>query len=249
MSPDLIILNVVVFAAALIQAAIGIGFGLLAGPVFLLVIGSTAAIQMSAALSLAIAILLVPSLRHQVDVPFLKRVCIGSCVGIPAGLYIYLTFDIAAIKLLAGIVVLAMLIPLSGFLPKNIQTGPPDTGQAQGVSAGILSGIMSACLAMPGPVPAAWLAYANYPKDVVRATILALFLFSYPVVLAVQSSLEGVNAEAWWNSLLLLPATIAGITSGKVLAKRINETLFRRIVMAILAGTGIGLLLDAGVWK
>ncbi len=249
MSPDLIILNVVVFAAALIQAAIGIGFGLLAGPVFLLVIGSTAAIQMSALLSLAIAIMLVPSLRHQVDMSFLKRVCLGTCLGIPAGLYVYLTFDIAAIKLLAGIVVLAMLIPLAGFLPRNVKDGPPDTGRTQGIAAGVLSGIMSACLAMPGPVPAAWLSYANYSKDVVRATILALFLFSYPAVLAVQSFLEGGNVEAWWNSLLLLPATAVGILSGRMLANHINETLFRRIVMAILAGTGIGLLIDAGVWK
>lgn len=248
MSPELIILNIVVFAAALIQSAIGIGFGLLAGPVFLLVIGSTAAIQMSALLSLAIAVLLVPSLRHQVDVAFLKRACAGTCLGVPAGLYIYLTFDIAAIKLLAGIVVLAMLVPLAGVLPQKVNAGEPETGRTQGVLAGVLSGIMSACLAMPGPVPAAWLAYARYPKDVVRATTLALFLFSYPVVLAVQSMLEGVNAVAWWNSLLLLPATVIGVVSGRILAGHINEGLFRRIVMAILAGTGIGLLLDAGVW-
>ena len=52
------LLNIAVLAASLLQAATGIGFGVIAGPILLLALDSGAAIQVSIALSFAIALAL-----------------------------------------------------------------------------------------------------------------------------------------------------------------------------------------------
>ena len=66
MDATLIALHAAVFAAALLQAATGIGFGVIAGPIILMVMNSGAAVQVTILLSLLIAVVLAPSLYGQV---------------------------------------------------------------------------------------------------------------------------------------------------------------------------------------
>ena len=56
-----------VLAAALFQAATGIGFGILAGPIILMVMNSGSAVQVTILLSLLIAVVLAPSLYRRAD--------------------------------------------------------------------------------------------------------------------------------------------------------------------------------------
>ena len=244
MTFDILLLHGAVMLAALIQTAVGIGFGLLAGPVLLLVLGSTTAIQVSALLSLVTVITLYPSLWRKVDRRLFGLLVAGTCIGVPFGVFVYLNVDIRIIKLLVAFVVLAMLAPISGLLPQSDTERPANT--PADLFIGVLSGAMSGSLAMPGPVPAAWMTLRRYGKDAVRATVLALFGFSYPVIVATQSAFQGVDTYAWSLSATLLPATLVGVVGGRMLARHINETIFRRVVIAMLATTGIALLLDAG---
>lgn len=62
MDPQYLFMAIAVFGASALQSATGIGFGVIAGPVLLIVLNSRAAIQISIGLSLMIAAVLVPSL-------------------------------------------------------------------------------------------------------------------------------------------------------------------------------------------
>ena len=74
-------LHLAVFAAALLQAATGIGFGIIAGPIILMVMNSASAIQVSILLSLMIALMLAPSLYGRADKPLLARLLLGAMAG------------------------------------------------------------------------------------------------------------------------------------------------------------------------
>ena len=85
MEHEFLVLGLTIFSAAALQSATGIGFGVIAGPVLLVVLNDNSAIQISIILNLLIALLLAPSLRQKADRRLLAQLLIGLAVGSPLG--------------------------------------------------------------------------------------------------------------------------------------------------------------------
>ncbi len=243
MDAALVTMHGVVLAAALLQAATGIGFGVIAGPVMLLALNSGAAIQVSALLSLLIAAVLAPGLWRQVDRPILARLLIGTIIGLPIGIAVFVFVSIDVLKLLAGLSVAFIALSAAGLTrPRKAPTG---RGHLRNIGIGVLSGAMSSSLAMPGPVVAGRLSALAIPNEAIRATILVMFLFSYTAAMAVQAGAVGVTGETLLLTASLAPATLIGVGLGHVLVSRIGEAVFRRLILIILLGTAVSLLGNA----
>jgi uncharacterized membrane protein YfcA len=105
---------------------------------------------------------------------------------------------------------------------------------------------MGGSLAMPGPIPAAWMASRGFDKNTVRATILMMFVFAYAIALALQFVLAEISTDTLKICASLTPATIAGIFVGKFLSKRISANVFGWLLILILAATIIILLSTIG---
>lgn len=238
----LLALNLAVLLGALLQAASGIGFGVIAGPMILIALNDGSAIQVTSILSLLIAVVLLPSVLRHVERAILRRFLIGSLAGLPLGLAAFIWFPVAALKLLAGFSILLLCLMLlrrraSGFLAQ------PGAGLDH--ATGVVSGAMSVGLAMPGPVAAVRLTALTYPKEATRATILLLFVFSYSVAIAAQAAANGLSGETLRLSLGLVPATLIGIGLGALLSRRLSERWFHRVILTILLVTAVSLLLSA----
>lgn len=251
MEQDLIFLAIAFFSASMLQAATGIGFGIIAGPVLLLVLNSPAAIQISVLQSWLICAVLVPGLRSSIQTDLIKVFGKGSAIGIPLGGIVYFLVSIGLLKFLAGLAVLGTLffvLHSSGSGKRRqaaAQAGPPPVSGAWPLSMGLVSGAMNSALAMPGPVPAAWMSGAGHAKDVVRATTLALLLFTYPAAFILQWFLVGLTAETLWLCAGLAPATLAGIMVGRLLVRRVTEVVFRWFLVLVLISTVAGLFYDS----
>lgn len=243
MGDAIVMLHAAVLLAALVQAATGIGFGVLAGPVILIALNSGSAIQISMMLSLLIAAVLTPSLARGVDWPLLRRVLLGSLAGFPAGIVVFLLVSVDVLKLLAGGAVLFMALSAAGYGRRAETGGGPRL--ARDLAVGAVSGAMNTSLAMPGPVVAARMAARRQSKDVVRATVLVTLVFSYIVAIAFQAAFVGLGAETLALTATLVPATLAGAVIGKLAAARIGETGFRRMVTVLLAITSLGLIVNS----
>jgi uncharacterized membrane protein YfcA len=239
MDQHFLILNIAVFGAAALQSATGIGFGVIAGPVLLIALNSGSAIQISIILNLLIALILVPSLWQQADRQLLTRLLIGLAIGSPVGLLIFLNMDIVVLKAFAGLAVAFTL-----FLILRNNRAPSHAPMlaaknSEQISIGVLSGIMGASLAMPGPIPAAWMSARRFSKETIRATILMMFVFAYVVALALQFGLAGIGADTMRLSATLAPSTIVGILVGRLLVSRVTEQTFHYLLVIILASTAI----------
>lgn len=245
MDQQFLILTIAVVVASALQSATGIGFGVIAGPVMLIVLNSGAAIQISIALSLLIAVVLVPSLWRNMDRQLLVRFLAGSLVGIPVGLVIFLSIEIDLLKLLAGLAVLFTLVFVLRAKAPTPLAGGGGGGKLEQLSMGAISGAMSGSLAMPGPIPAAWMLARGYDKATVRATILAMFIFSYPAALALQAFLVGVSSETVWQSMILAPPALVGVYIGRWLAALLTERIFQWALISVLAATTIFLFFSS----
>jgi uncharacterized membrane protein YfcA len=243
MDYSVLLLHAAVLTAALVQAATGIGFGLIAAPIILMVINAGAAIQVTILLSLLVAMILAPPLYKHSPKPLLARMALGTLGGLPIGIFVFMSVGINALKLGVGVcVVLTAIFTVRSAIRNRInmrQSG----NRLYDVLAGILSGVMSASLAMPGPPVAARLAVKALPKEAIRATSLVLFTFSYSAAIALQWSLVGISEGTLSLTLSLTPAALVGIYIGRKAVAWISESTFLWLIAAILTTTALSLLI------
>lgn len=55
--------------------------------------------------------------------------------------------------------------------------------------------------------------------------------------------LFGVDEQTWEYSLMLLPATFAGLFFGEYISKFINPNLFKNITLVVLLISGVNILI------
>ena len=230
----------VVFLAALLQAATGMGFGIIAGPVLLIAMGDTAAIQVTIVLSTIPSMILVRRTLDAVDPTLLKHLLGGAAAGLVVGTLIFATATVADLKWGAAVAVLAMAVLSTGVHERRIVVRRNSiTGR---LLTGLTSGAMTATLAMPGPPVAAWASAAGLKKAQARATLLVVALVCYPAALALQAITEGVPYRVVDECLWLAAPAVAGTFLGQVIAGRVPEQLFRRLVTALLVLVALALV-------
>ena len=241
-----ILLHIVVFCAALIQTVTGFGFGLIATPLLLIVLNSNSAIQIAILLSLLIALLLVPALKSFIARSLLKQFLIGSTVGIPTGFVIFLFIDLIVLKVLTGLVVMGSVAIAVGRFGSNASQSNSRSNMLSNFGTGLIGGIMNSSLAMPGVLPLVRMLQLGCKPETIRATVLAFFVFSYPLVIALQAFVADVTPVTLKVTAMLIPATLIGVVTGRVLSSRVNESVFFRIAVVLLIVTAFGLFINVG---
>ena len=174
---DWIYLSIITLLAATIQSATGFGFGLIAVPVFLLILNSSDAIQMVMIIILCMSIVDWMKLRGQSSFNLLLWLNAGMLIGFPFGLIIFKNVELPILKLIIALVILFFsLHNLIKLLKGNLHTEAPAENIHNWKTAvtGYFSGLMTTSLAMPGPVVMLYLVQLSLDKTVIRATILTL---------------------------------------------------------------------------
>src|SRR5699024_11280520 len=75
-------------------------------------------------------------------------------------------------------------------------------------SIGGLSGTFTTRIGMPGPPLLLYFSNTNTPKEKLRGTTLAFYLFIYSISLVIQVIFEGTSKVIWLSSLQALPVVI-----------------------------------------
>ena len=247
MEPAVLLMHAAVLVAALVQSATGIGFGLIAGPVILIVVNTGSAIQIAILLSFLVALALAPPLYQYTPKPLLTRMALGTIAGLPLGILAFQSVDVTTLKLGVGICVVATAISvLNRLLRPRPSTAYPGN-RLYDILTGALSGAMSVSLAMPGPPAAARMAVLALSKEQIRATSLVLFTFSYAAAFAFQWALVGVTSDTLSLTLSLIPATLVGLYLGRKVVTWISERTFLWIIAAILAATAFTMLVPFAI--
>ena len=234
----------IVFTAAVLQSAVGFGFAVVATPLLLLVFDSRDVIQISMLLSASIALLLLPKIIKEVDAALLKRLFVGSLFGIPIGLFFFAYVSLNIIKLTVGIMVILIGAFLFFWGFKNGSSRPTQQSgdKTAELSVGLLSGVLTAGIGMPGIPLSIYFNIQNTEKAVVRSTTLAFFIGVYTVTVIAQMLTVKFSTGAVTSALLLAPALLAGIVVGNILHYRINQRLFQLIINIVLLYTGISMV-------
>ena len=118
-------------AAALLQAAGGFGFAVLATPLFLLFVDPPRAIQLVINITNALSLVVLPGLRRAIAARLLLRLALGSLAGLPLGLFAFRYADPIVVRPVVGGTILAFAVLLgwrrhggSGEVPRPFRARP-----------------------------------------------------------------------------------------------------------------------------
>ncbi len=243
----------VVLAGSVLQSATGMGLGLLIGPVLILVMDSVAAITVAVVLNLAVSLVLLPKEIRELGLSSMLPLLAGCVVGIPLGQWLLAGVELDTLKLLAGVGVSIAAVQLllrarPGAGATTMSAAGPLLARATTTSAGLIAGIMTASLAMPGPALMWGMGHLGLDARTIRANLRALFAAAYSLAL-ISHLLGGVRpAQFLAVSAGLAPALLVGTVLGHYAKAWLSENVLKAALEIILLVMGVSLLANA-LWS
>lgn len=215
------------------QASTGFGFGLLIVPPLVLVAGPKDAVVISNVLATALSAFMTAQLRGAVEWRTGFVLLLAAACGMPIGLAVLIWLEPDLLQVVIATSVLLATVALArGFRI-------PAAGVWADAAVGLMSGALRTSTSMSGPPVVLYLQGQGLPPDRFRATLTAFFLATG--LMAIVSFALGArfNEDVGFAVLAGLPALAVGWVVGNAIFARLNERIFRRVVLSVLVASSL----------
>ena len=227
-----------VFVAAILSGATGLGFPLLAAPIFLLDYAPPQAILITCICSLIGQSFAVAVLRQTVCYEVRWQLVLSGMLGVPIGTILLLLADISALRFgLAILLILSSLWLLIG--------GCVQVRRAAGVSelfVGVSGGICGGLFGVSSAVPATWLSACGFDKIRQRAIIQPYIIAAQFVSLTLLCLHHTLTVAVVQTVAVYIVPLVAGVAVGAVGFQIVSNGMYSRAVLAITLLSGLMLL-------
>jgi uncharacterized membrane protein YfcA len=164
---------------------------------------------------------------------------IGAYLGMPLGLFVFLTVNDNVLRFMLGIAVLIAVVLLA------MRINLHHVGPRLDFGAGFISGILSTSLSTNGPPLVFALQARQLPPPTFRATISAVFALSNIVGMSLFIASGKITREGLVASAVTIPAMFVGQLLGFPVRKHIHGERFRWLVLLLLAAAAISAIVNA----
>ena len=227
------------FLGAFVQGATGFGSGLLINAFWLHIMEPTHAIPLNVVTSLFISGVPIYKLRKKLDFSKLKQFAIFGVVGIPIGMYLLVISDPSKLKFSIGIllVIYALLMLKISSFSINVNN------KSMNNLVGFISGVIGGLTALLGIIPVAWFSVQRLPKNTKRGTYEP-FIFITSIAAIISFAFAGLyKIEMIFDLLKIIPALLVGSWLGIKIYNKINDNLFRKVVLGLILLSGLFLVI------
>ena len=218
------------FLGAFVQGATGFGSGLLINAFWLHIMEPTHAIPLNVVTSLFISGVPIYKLRKKLDFSKLKQFAIFGIVGIPIGMYLLVISDPSKLKFSIGILLViyaVLMLKISSF---SINVNNKSINNLVGFISGVIGGLT----ALLGIIPVAWFSVQRLPKNTKRGTYEP-FIFITSIAAIISFAFAGLyKIEMIFDLLKIIPALLVGSWLGIKIYNKINDNLFRKVVLGLI---------------
>ena len=225
-----------VFAASFLGGVTGFGYSFVATPLLLL-IGFPLPFVVTVNLALAIVTRLSGAYRFRADLRPRRVAALvgGSVPGLWLGAYVLTTVPESAIKVAAGLVVMAVSV----LLARSASAPPPRPLPGAPIAAGFVGGFLGSATSLNGVGPVLLLARERAAPRSFLADLSVYFVASNAIGLLILLAEGALAADAWYPAFVLwLPASLAANWLGTTLGPRLPETIFRRLTLGLVFVAG-----------
>jgi|GEM_PF-5619481 len=228
-----ILVPIALFSAAALQAAGGMGFGLVASPLLVTLLGSIAGIQAAIILNLIVAAILWvlghKEIKYQLLIPMIPGLVVGMLIGV-----------LTVIVMPQWLLKMALCIALGWVCFAPIAADQPRKKMLHKFS--FTAGIMGGALAIPGPAAAAYLQSVTSKAHTVRSSMMPLLVFVYlgiGIGLFIINGIDNVAITAAKNATLIV---VLGLLVGFLASNYLSNDTLKRLAKVIMVSTLICLI-------
>ena len=234
---ELLIALVAVAIGATIMGTVSFGMGLVVAPVLLLFIEpKSAIITVNAIIPILLTFVLLTTWRH-LRFRLLRGMALGGILAVPLGVLVLESANPTILRVTIGAAIL--LLGLLNLF--NIQL-PMANKPGSGFFVGFLTSLSITTLSIGGPLAAAYIVAQHWHREQMRAALAFYFICTYIVAFALYYAVGLVDRDMLLNIALLVPSLVLGFGLGAILARRMNESVFRYVAIAVIIAGSLVLL-------
>ena len=234
---QLLLVAAIVFAGALVFCTVGFGIGVASFPLLLLLLDPQTAVVVINTVSLPMFLLVIWQTRRHIPVRQVLPIAAAGMVGVPVGIFILRDADTVFLRIaIAGLILaLTLLAALNTrwSLPKSMPVG---------LAAGFVVSVMLNAFGVGGALMVlAWLSH-RMTSHALRGSLSLYFL----AVEGVGVMGYGVAGMLTSDRLLLIGVStvpvVLGFFAAMIILRRIDEVMFRRLVIVAILATSLMVL-------
>jgi uncharacterized membrane protein YfcA len=236
---ELSIFVVATFVGALVSGLTGFAFGLVVSSIWLFILTPLQTATLIIAFGLIVQGYSVWKLRHALDWKRLWPFVLGAALGVPVGVTILTWANPAHVR--AGVGAFLVLYSLYALFRPAIAPVKAG-GAAADAGVGFLNGVLGGMTGLAGILVVIWCGLRGWSKDVQRAVFQPVAIIIFLMSALWIGAKGAITADAITLFLIGLPALFAGTWLGLKLFGRLNEAVFRNVVLVLLLASGVMLV-------
>ena len=234
---ELLIALITVFVGATVMGTVSFGLGLVVAPILLLFLApQPVVVIVNSVIAILLAMVLFQTRRH-LDLRLVGGMTLGGLAAVPIGVFFLRSADPAMLRITIGVVILI----LGGLSLFKVEI-PLTQRRFSGPLFGFLASLSVTTLSIGGPLAAIYVISQRWTSNTMRASLAFFFLLADVLAFVLYAAVGLVNVETLVNIGLLAPGILAGFGLATLIAKRINEAVFRYVTIAVIITGGAALL-------
>jgi uncharacterized membrane protein YfcA len=235
------LLGTAVFAGAFVSGMAGFAFSAVAGAILFHVFQPSEAVPLMMACSVGVQASTLLTLRQHMRWRESLFLIAGGLLAMPIAVFLLQSADTRSLQMAFGGLITAYAA-YSLFRPALSQL-PTMDHQGRNILIGFGGGLIGGLTAMPGALPTIWCDMHGMPKDQQRGLVQPFIAAMQVSALVLLLTRHELPSNILIDLAVSLPPLAAGTMLGVLMFRRINEALFRRIVLIMLLVSGLSLVL------
>jgi uncharacterized protein len=251
--------------ASLAIGLTGYGFGLVAMGFLPYVFTVAEANAVVVPLGWLITVVALVPLRRHVSLAMLWPLFLGAVVGVPLGVVYLVRLDERILRVSLGVIILLALAASlyvaartrretstttrrtagSGARDRVERTPRGPVARLLAVAVGVVSGSFGGAFSVSGPPVVVYINEVHRDKTVIKANLLAYFVFLISVRVPLLVVSDVLTADLLLVAVLMLPSVALGLWVGTLLHNRLPTHIVRYCIQSLLAVSAVLLIVGA----
>ncbi len=238
---EIAVIIAAVLVGSLVKSVTGMGFPIIAAPIMSLYTGPATAIAVIAIPNAAQNLGIAWSHRHaHAETEGLSVFCGVGVLGAVAGA---LTLGVVPEDLTSAVLVVAIAAWVLQTLRRPDLVVRPEQRSLANPLAGALAGVFQGAAGISGPIVAAWHHGLRLSREAFILSIATAFLLTGTAQIAVLGARGELSGRLGVSAVLTI-IVLGTIPIGSRLRDRLSGPAFERLVLVMVAASGLGLLVD-----
>ena len=227
-------------AAGFVQGVSGFALGLVAMAFWAGVMPAQAAAPLIALGSVLGQALTLRTVWASLDLRRAGPMIVAGISGVPFGLLLLPSIDQGEFRLWVG-GLLCVYCPAMLLMPRlpAVRWG----GRWADAASGLVGGVMGGLSGLSGPAPILWMTLRGWERDVQRGIIQSFLIAVQAAGLVGFAATGFLTADVWRLAAWVLPCIMVPSLLGSLVYARFSGDGFRRLVLVLLALTGVALVM------